>query len=78
MHSAKLIWVTPDAERLIGKIARVSNPKNENNPNSFEDKKNNKFNTYKNLSDQNIQMLVQDTNKKFYEYEDYKKIVEQK
>jgi hypothetical protein len=50
----------------------------ENNPNSFEDKKNNKFNTYKNLSDQNIQMLVQDTNKKFYEYEDYKKIVEQK
>ena len=33
MHSAKLIWVTPDAEQLIGKIARVSNPKNENNPN---------------------------------------------
>jgi len=33
MHSAKLIWVTPDAEALIGKIARVSNPKNENNPN---------------------------------------------
>jgi len=33
MHSAKLIWVTPDAESLIGKIARVSNPKNENNPN---------------------------------------------
>ena len=33
MHSAKLIWVTPDAEGLIGKIARVSNPKNENNPN---------------------------------------------
>ena len=32
MHSAKLIWVTPDAEQLIGKIARVSNPKNENNP----------------------------------------------
>tara|TARA_B100001094_G_scaffold66193_1_gene62320 strand:+ start:1051 stop:2055 length:1005 start_codon:yes stop_codon:yes gene_type:complete len=50
----------------------------ENNPNSFEDRKNNKFNTYKNLSDQNIQMLVQDTNKKFYEYEDYKKIVEKK
>ena len=50
----------------------------ENNPNSFEDRKNNKFNTYKSLSDQNIQMLVQDTNKKFYEYEDYKKIVEKK
>ena len=33
MHSAKLIWITPEAERLIGKIARVSNPKNEDNPN---------------------------------------------
>ena len=33
MHDAKLVWVTPDAEALIGKIARVSNPKNENNPN---------------------------------------------
>ena len=33
MHSAKLIWVTPDAEQLVGKIARVSNPANENNPN---------------------------------------------
>ena len=33
MHHAKLIWVTPDAEKLIGKIARVSNPKNEDNPN---------------------------------------------
>jgi thymidylate synthase (FAD) len=33
MHSAKLVWVTPDAERLIGKIARVSNPNNEDNPN---------------------------------------------
>ena len=32
MHTAKLIWITPDAEALIGKIARVSNPKNENNP----------------------------------------------
>ena len=32
MHSAKLIWVTPDAEALIGKIARVSNPNNEDNP----------------------------------------------
>ena len=33
MHNAKLVWVTPDAEALIGKIARVSNPKNEDNPN---------------------------------------------
>ena len=33
MHDANLIWLTPDAEALVGKIARVSNPKNENNPN---------------------------------------------
>ena len=33
MHSAKLVWVTPDAEKLIGKIARVSNPNNQENPN---------------------------------------------
>ena len=32
MHTANLIWVTPDAEALIGKIARVSNPNNEDNP----------------------------------------------
>ena len=32
MHDAKLIWVTPNAEKLIGKIARVSNPNNEDNP----------------------------------------------
>ena len=32
MHTAKLVWVTPNAEELIGKIARVSNPKNEDNP----------------------------------------------
>ena len=32
MHNANLIWVTPDAEPLIGKIARVSNPNNEDNP----------------------------------------------
>ena len=32
MHNAKLIWITNEAERLIGKIARVSNPKNEDNP----------------------------------------------
>ncbi len=33
MHTAKLVWVTPDAERLIGKLARVSNSANEDNPN---------------------------------------------
>ncbi len=32
MHTAKLIWITPDSEKLIGKIARVSNPANEENP----------------------------------------------
>ena len=32
MHTANLIWITPDAEALIGKIARVSNPANEDNP----------------------------------------------
>jgi thymidylate synthase (FAD) len=32
MHSAKLVWITPNAEALIGKIARVSNPSNEENP----------------------------------------------
>jgi thymidylate synthase (FAD) len=32
MNSAELIWITPDAEKLIGKIARVSNPANEDNP----------------------------------------------
>ena len=31
MHSAKLIWATPDAEKLIAYMARVSNPKNQNN-----------------------------------------------
>jgi len=31
--SVKLVWVTPDAEQLIGKMARVSNPANEDNPN---------------------------------------------
>ena len=34
MHNAKLIWITPNAEQLIGKIARVSNPANEDNPDS--------------------------------------------
>ena len=32
MHTANLIWITPDAESLIAKLARVSNPQNEDNP----------------------------------------------
>ena len=31
-HAAELVWITPDAEKLVGKIARVSNPANEDNP----------------------------------------------
>jgi thymidylate synthase (FAD) len=31
MANVKLIWATPDAEKLAVKMARVSNPKNENN-----------------------------------------------
>jgi thymidylate synthase (FAD) len=33
MSSASLVWVTPDAEQLIGYCARVSNPDNQENPN---------------------------------------------
>lgn len=32
MSSAKLVWITPDAEKMIGYIARVSNPNNQDNP----------------------------------------------
>lgn len=31
LHSARLVWITPDAEALIARIARVSNPANEDN-----------------------------------------------
>ncbi len=31
--SIKLIWITPDAEKLLGYIARVSNPQNQDNDN---------------------------------------------
>lgn len=31
MHDAKLIWVTPDAEKVIAYCARVSNPANQEN-----------------------------------------------
>ncbi len=43
----------------------------EDNPNSFEDKKNSKFYKLKNMSQQNIQSLINGNNK-FYEYEDLK------
>lgn len=33
MANANLIWITPDAEKLIGYMARVSNPANQDNPN---------------------------------------------
>jgi len=33
MTAVDLVWITPDAEKLVGKIARVSNPANEDNPN---------------------------------------------
>ena len=45
----------------------------EDNPNSFGNRKNNTFNNFKKLSDENIQNLVNNTNKKFYEYKDLKK-----
>ena len=45
----------------------------ENNPNSFGDRKNNKFNELKSMSDENIEMLLRDNNKRFNRYEDLKK-----
>jgi thymidylate synthase (FAD) len=33
-NKVNLVWVTPDAERLIAYMARVSNPANQDNPNS--------------------------------------------
>ncbi len=33
MTNVRLISVTPDAEKTIGYVARVSNPKNQDNPN---------------------------------------------
>ena len=48
----------------------------ENNPNSFEDKKNTNFLAFKELSDKNIQNLISPNQNKFYEYTDFKKITE--
>tara|TARA_R100000742_G_C4279616_1_gene104749 strand:- start:665 stop:1669 length:1005 start_codon:yes stop_codon:yes gene_type:complete len=50
----------------------------ENNPNSYDNKKNNKFNQFKELSDRNIQTLLTANEKKFYEYKDFKKMTEKK
>ena len=41
----------------------------ENNPNSFGDRKNNKFNEFKSISDENIEMLLVHNNKRFNRYE---------
>jgi hypothetical protein len=48
----------------------------EDNPNSFGNKKNDKFNQFKQLSDRNIQTLISADEEKFFEYEDFKKITE--
>ena len=32
MNSVSLVWITPEAESLIAKCARVSNPSNQDNP----------------------------------------------
>ena len=32
MQNVKLVWITPDAEQVIGYCARVSNPANQDNP----------------------------------------------
>jgi len=45
----------------------------ENNPNSFSDKKNNNFQKFLQLSKANIQNLVNGNNK-FYEYNDFEKM----
>jgi thymidylate synthase (FAD) len=33
LNNVKLIWATPEADRMIAEIARVSNPDNQKNPN---------------------------------------------
>ena len=47
----------------------------EKNPNSFDDRKNSAFSTLKNMSQHNIQNLI-NKNSKFYEYNDLKKELE--
>jgi thymidylate synthase (FAD) len=34
LNTAKLVWATPEGDALIAKMARVSNPANQNNPDS--------------------------------------------
>jgi len=50
----------------------------ENNPNSFSDKKTDNYQIFKSLSDKNIQILVTPSSDKFYEYNDFKKIIMEK
>jgi hypothetical protein len=47
----------------------------ENNPNSFDDRKNSAFSTLKSMSQKNIQSLHNGVDK-FYEYKDLKKELE--
>jgi hypothetical protein len=49
---------------------------NENNPNSFIDKKNDKFQKFLKLSQYNVQNLISGNNK-FYEYDNFEKIMEE-
>ena len=49
----------------------------ENNPNSFEDKKTDNFSVLKKMSEENINNLITGTNK-FYEYNDLEKVLETK
>jgi len=50
----------------------------ENNPNSFSDKKKGNFQIFKSLSDKNIQTLVTSSSDKFYEYKDFNKLIMEK
>ena len=49
---------------------------NEDNPNSFIDKKNDKFQKFLKLSQYNVQNLISGNNK-FYEYDNFEKIMEE-
>ncbi len=48
---------------------------NEENNHSFENKKTNEFNKFKQLSQKNIQTLASNSPDKFFEYNDFKKII---
>ena len=44
--------------------------KDENNPNSFEDKKTDNFSVLKKMSESNLRILATGSKEKFYEYKD--------